>query len=159
MFTFCTRTTYLGADFYSTCASTVIISDCNISSLSLDISLDLPQIIGRQRLSENIFRYEVTIFYKRLKDVYSKSEFNKYIDDKINQTNEIIQLFNSGNKIQKDSLVKNWRTIIKIDKYINNYIGISDKTGCLANNKLVLLCLSGNRLMRKMSVSIIMNIE
>ena len=139
MFTFCTRTTYLGADFYSTCASTVIISDCNISSLSLDISLDLPQIIGRQRLSENIFRYEVTIFYKRLKDVYSKSEFNKYIDDKINQTNEIIQLFNSGNKIQKDSLVKNWRTIIKIDKYINNYIGISDKTGCLANNKLVLL--------------------
>ena len=30
MFTFCTRTTYIGADFYSPCATTVICSDINI---------------------------------------------------------------------------------------------------------------------------------
>jgi hypothetical protein len=30
MFTFCTRTVYLGADFYSRCASTFIFSDANI---------------------------------------------------------------------------------------------------------------------------------
>ena len=42
MFTFCTRTVYLGADFYSTNARTFIISDANISTLAVDISLDLP---------------------------------------------------------------------------------------------------------------------
>ena len=54
-FTFCTRTAYLGADFYSPNAYTIICSDCNIESMSLDISLDLPQIMGRQRLQKNIF--------------------------------------------------------------------------------------------------------
>ena len=53
MFTFCTRTVYLGADFYSTNARTFILSDANIETLAVDISMDLPQILGRQRLMEN----------------------------------------------------------------------------------------------------------
>ena len=53
MFTFCTRTVYLGADFYSKCARSFIFSDSNIDSLAVDISEDLPQILGRQRLLEN----------------------------------------------------------------------------------------------------------
>ena len=64
MFTFCTRTTYVGADFYSTCASSVIVSDCKIDSLSTDIRMDFPQIMGRQRLAENKFKDECIFIYK-----------------------------------------------------------------------------------------------
>ena len=63
MFTFCTRTVYLGTDFYSTCASTVICSDCDLSNMSLDISLDLPQILGRQRLETNLFRFNILYWF------------------------------------------------------------------------------------------------
>ena len=52
MFTFCTRTVYLGADFYSTNASTVICSDSNIDCLALDISQDLPQIMNSTNTKE-----------------------------------------------------------------------------------------------------------
>lgn len=41
MFTFCTRTVYLGADFYSDNARSFIISDANIDTLAVDITLDL----------------------------------------------------------------------------------------------------------------------
>lgn len=66
MFTFCTRTTYLGADFYHPSATTVVLSDANVNSLVLDVRLDLPQILGRQRLDSNPWKNECTIFYKTL---------------------------------------------------------------------------------------------
>jgi mRNA-degrading endonuclease toxin of MazEF toxin-antitoxin module len=62
-FTMCTRTVYLGADFYSTCAKSYILSDANVSCLSIDISLDLPQILGRQRLIENPWKNEAEFYY------------------------------------------------------------------------------------------------
>ena len=75
MFTFCTRTVYLGADFYSLCARSFIFSDSNIDSLAVDISEDLPQILGRQRLFENpwsnsaIFYYRSTANYREMNDL------------------------------------------------------------------------------------------
>ena len=64
MFIFCTSTSYIGIDFYSTCASTYVFADPNIESLALDISLDLPQIIGRQRDKSNPFKNDIVLFYK-----------------------------------------------------------------------------------------------
>ncbi len=64
MFTFCTRTVYLGADFYSECARTFIFSDSNIDCLSVDISLDLPQILGRQRLDINPWKNHADLYIK-----------------------------------------------------------------------------------------------
>lgn len=64
MFTLCTRTVYLGADFYSTCARSFIFSDANIDCLSVDISLDLPQILGRQRLDCNPWKNCAELYYK-----------------------------------------------------------------------------------------------
>lgn len=139
MFTFCTRTTYLGADFYSPCASTVICSDCNISSLSLDISLDLPQIMGRQRLEENVFRYEAIIFYKGLKEEYSEDEFNEYINKKKETTRLLLSVFNKATKEEKQVLVRERRGLVKNEKYSFDYVGVSDKTGESIVNKLVLL--------------------
>ncbi len=61
--TFVTRTAFEGVDFYSPCASTFVIANYNVESLSLDIATDIPQIVGRQRLKSNPFRSTIHIFY------------------------------------------------------------------------------------------------
>ena len=87
MFTFCTRTVYLGADFYSTCARSFIFSNANIECLAVDISLDLPQILGRQRLKENPWKNSAELYFKsRSKLVISEQEFKEFIDSKISMT-------------------------------------------------------------------------
>ncbi len=48
-FTFVTRACFEGTDFYSDCSSTYIFADSNKENLCLDISIDLPQIVGRCR--------------------------------------------------------------------------------------------------------------
>ena len=64
MFTFCTRTVYLGADFYSDNARSFILSDANIDCLAVDISLDLPQILGRQRSLTNPWKDSAEFYFK-----------------------------------------------------------------------------------------------
>lgn len=64
-YTFCSKCSYFGIDFYSTSASTFIFADSNIKSMCTDLSLDLLQIIGRQRLSENHFSKKCYIFVKK----------------------------------------------------------------------------------------------
>ena len=141
-FTFCTRTVYIGTDFYSTNASTVICSDCNLSSMSLDISLDIPQIIGRQRLDENIFKHDVTFFYKTSKLDLSKDKFDELVNKKIKETNTNINLFNSNiEKDQKDLVVSMTRDQVIFNRYKKNYSCVVDTpTGPkIIFNKLVLL--------------------
>lgn len=61
-FTFVTKCAFEGVDFYSTCAYTYIFSDISLKNMAVDISLDLPQIMGRQRLGSNPFKYDATFF-------------------------------------------------------------------------------------------------
>ena len=62
MFTFCTSAVYMGIDLYSDNASTYVFADPNIDCLALDISLDLPQIAGRQRKEINPFKNIINLF-------------------------------------------------------------------------------------------------
>ena len=137
MFTFCTRTVYLGADFYSTCASTVICSDCNIDCLALDVSQDLPQIMGRQRLQENVFKDRAILFYKEKKDNISKEEFDRKIYQKIEATLKILNTYSNmdeeGKKIH--NIVYRDRALLM--KYKDDYVGIQDSTASATYNKLV----------------------
>ena len=64
MFTFCTSAVYMGIDLHSDNASTYVFADPNISCLALDISLDLPQIAGRQRDDNNPFKNTINLFYR-----------------------------------------------------------------------------------------------
>ena len=139
-FTLCTRTTYLGADFYSTNAFTIICSDCNIQTLTVDISLDLPQIIGRQRLKENVFRNEVLILYKaETKKMAIINESKLVNDEKIaakeNKTKELLEEYNKMSEKGKEL----WAEIAKRDSelYKNNYLGVSARTGQATFNYLV----------------------
>ena len=145
MFTFCTRTTYAGADFYSTSAMSVIISDCKIDSLVTDIRMDFPQIMGRQRLKENVFRDECIFIYKLSDNSITMEEFEKLQKTKLDQTKIDLENFYTitstytSSSINKNKLLQDFRWRIKTKKYKDDYTGINERTGEAAINKLVLI--------------------
>jgi len=127
MFTFCTRTVYLGADFYSTNARSFILSDANIESLAVDISLDLPQILGRQRLIENPWKNHAEFYFKNLgigKDE-SKEVFNKFVEKKKEASTNVLSLFDKASSEEKESYVGKLRSALVVEKYTKDYISVN----------------------------------
>ena len=137
MFTFCTRTVYLGADFYSTCASTVICSDCNISCLALDISQDLPQIMGRQRKRENVFKDRAIFFYKEKINKYTKEEFDDFLEKKRQATLTTLAGYEKMNDSERKQYNKIFRNLVLTNKYKDDYVGVQESTGQAMYNRLV----------------------
>ena len=149
MFTFCTRTVYLGADFYSLCARSFIFSDSNSDCLAVDIAEDLPQILGRQRLQSNPwkntanFYYRVTADYREMKE----SDFQAILDRKNADTEGLLSAYNTVLEKDKYVLAKNYLYIAKSANYKDNYVAvnkvINSQTGNIilkpVINKLVLV--------------------
>ena len=127
MFTFCTRTVYLGADFYSTNARTVILSDANIETLAVDISLDLPQILGRQRLNENPWKNRAEFYYKTRKTLKTKEEFDKFVQGKLKKTEELLENYDvAPNKL---TLAEKYEDAILITNYKKDYVSVNRRIG------------------------------
>ncbi len=95
MFTFCTSTVYVGADFYSTNAYSYIFANPLIKSMTVDVSVDLQQIIGRQRLDENPFRNSATLYFNTRKQKVTKEELEETIKEKKESTQKQIDNFNA----------------------------------------------------------------
>ena len=127
MFTFCTRTVYLGADFYSDNAQTVVLSDANIETLAVDISLDLPQILGRQRLRENPWKDEATVYFKYLldKNKVNKKSFDERIDWKLNKTGNLLTIFDETRNVLKGDLSETYQKITKAFNYRDDYVAVN----------------------------------
>jgi len=127
MFTFCTRTVYLGADFYSDNARSFVVSDANIDTLAVDISLDLPQILGRQRLIENPWRNEATLFFKSIKGANKKpeEEFNKKIDEKTKKTEKLLGVFDKSDQSEQEALSEVYQENAKYGHYKRNYVAVN----------------------------------
>ena len=129
MFTFCTRTVYLGADFYSTTARTFIISDANIETLAVDISLDLPQILGRQRLEENPWKNSAEFYYKplALKNRTDREEFDNLIATKDATTQGAIKNYETIAENSPDTLdvlIGGYADLIKVNNYRKDYLSL-----------------------------------
>ena len=109
-FTFCTRTVYLGADFYSKTSTTVVLSDANVRSLVVDIRLDLPQILGRQRLLENPWKNECIIFYKTLSDGsrITREDFDLNCSTKKSLSIKELNHFNSLTEAESKIYLERW---------------------------------------------------
>ena len=127
MFTFCTRTVYLGADFYSDNAQTVVLSDSNIETLAVDISLDLPQILGRQRLIENPWKDEATVYFKYLldKNKVNKKSFDDRIDWKLKKTGNLLTIFDETRNTLKGDLSETYQKIAKAYNYRDDYVAVN----------------------------------
>ena len=139
MFTFCTKTAYIGSDFYSDCASSYVFADPNIKSLALDISLDLPQIVGRQRNRENPFKNNIVIFYRTIR----KTEMESYdlFLEKQNQrkdaTQKLLDFYEKGTLGEQKEYIQKLKADIKLSKYENDFVSISKKTGKPVYNSFI----------------------
>ena len=144
MFTFCTRTVYLGADFYSTCARSFIFSDSNIDSLAVDISEDLPQILGRQRLFENPWKNEAIFYYRSTCDYrkVSQEEFDKELERKKKATSDLLLSYNSTPEKARLTVAERYQTLARTQNYKDDYIAVNEhQSGTLIPvlNNLVLV--------------------
>ena len=111
--TFVTRTAFEGVDFYSPSASTHVIANYNVSSLSLDIASDIPQIIGRQRRKDNPFRNTLHLFYKDNKRVLCDDELVASQNFKMQESQRQIAIWQSAPADCKESALNNIDTYIK----------------------------------------------
>lgn len=142
MFTFCTRTVYLGADFYSTNARTFIFSDANVDSLAVDITLDLPQILGRQRLSENPWKNRAKLYYKTLRpgNKITQEEFNEIIKRKEDRTESLLRSYDRALNTDKHNLAEEYKDLAKLKNYRDHYVAVNVHGGkdlIPTKNKLV----------------------
>ena len=128
MFTFCTRTVYLGADFYSTNARTFVLSDANIETLTVDISLDLPQIMGRQRLESNPWKDEAEFYYRSVldKNIVSQEDFNNHVTSKMKKTEDLFNIYKDCAESMRDTLMETYEIAAKASNYRENYVSIDD---------------------------------
>ena len=144
MFTLCTRTVYLGADFYSTNAKSYIFSDANIDSLAVDITLDLPQILGRQRLEINPWKNRADLYCKLLaRDKnWSPQDFTDYLNEKQRKTEDLLDIYDSAEKTKRHTLAETYQENTKSYNYKSNYVAVDVHAGSDIKpvfNKLVML--------------------
>ena len=130
MFTLCTRTVYLGADFHSNNARTFIFSDSNSDCLAVDISEDLPQILGRQRDEDNPWKNAATLYYKTTAD-YNKmtqADFDKKLSKKLEKTKSLLRsYYNTELLLDKINLAETYQTVAKLLNYKNDYVAVNVK--------------------------------
>ena len=131
MFTLCTRTVYLGADFYSTNARSFVFSDANIDSLTVDITLDLPQILGRQRWDCNPWKNSAILYYKAINkdDVISPEMFLARIKKKEEKTEALLRSYSLSLDTDKHDLAEEYQKLAKTFNYKDHYVAVNTHGG------------------------------
>lgn len=122
-FTFCTSTAFAGCDFYSTCASTFVVSDNKKAYTSIDIATELAQIAGRQRLECNPFRNTITFIYNVDVGESKGSSYKAALNEKWQKSVKNANYKNSvTDKDLKEDLIKETNDSQKLNKYSMSYV-------------------------------------
>ena len=93
-FTFCTKTAFYGADFYSDAGLAIIVSDGYAKSTLLDIATDIQQIAGRIRTINNPFKDIILHIYNTGIMCENKTEYEEKLAIRLNKANETIAAYN-----------------------------------------------------------------
>ncbi len=125
-FTFCTRSYFLGCDFNSECAYSYVFADPSRQTLALDISTDLSQILGRQRLNSNPYRNELIMFIREGSIGLEEEEFGRYIQNKKDKTERKIKTFQKLGPEEKLDQVGMIRSDVEKKHYSEDYLCIID---------------------------------
>ena len=134
--TLCTSTAYMGVDFYSTNASTFVISDCNRPNTSVDIATELAQIAGRQRLDCNPFRYHLFFIYNTNVEDITPEEFEQAMADKLELTNQEVKYYNAAPEALKQKFARDNIRNRKILGYSETYTMYDETTQTFTYNQL-----------------------
>lgn len=128
-FTFCTKASFEGVDFYSTNAMTFVFINAGKEWQTLDIILDIPQILGRQRLDINPFRHDAVIYYKTKPNCLSEQEFRLQQKAMELETEQFINGFNNAPDSMKERLIKLVRDRADDKKFIDDYVDVLQVNG------------------------------
>ena len=116
-------------DFYSDNASTYIFINAGKEWQTLDIMLDIPQILGRQRLDTNPFRHDATIYYKTYPTTVTKAEFEQKQKMMEQNTYKILDTFNNAPEEAKTLLVQLYRDKALEKKFMDDYVDLIRENG------------------------------
>lgn len=128
-FTFCTKASFEGVDFYSTNAMTYVFINAGKEWQTLDIMLDIPQILGRQRLDINPFRHDAVIYYKTKPNCLSEQEFRLQQTAMELETEQFINGFNNAPDSMKERLIKLVRDRAEDKKFVDDYVDVLQVNG------------------------------
>lgn len=123
-----TSTAFAGCDFYSTCASTFVISDNKKVHTSIDIATELAQIAGRQRLACNPFRRTVVFIYNVDIGESNADDFKGAIERKLEKSIKIAELKNSAPDDIMEDVIRETSEMQNIKKYSANYVRYDEKS-------------------------------
>ena len=138
-FTFCTSTAFAGCDFYSTCASTFVISDNKKAYTSIDIATELAQIAGRQRLECNPFRNTTTFIYNVDVGENKDDSYKKALEKKLQDSEEYAKLNNCLTDKNREFAIKGIQTCQKLNKYREHYVCYNEATNRFFVNNMAYL--------------------
>lgn len=128
--TFCTSTVYAGCDFYSTNATTFVVSDSAVQCSTVDIATELWQIVGRQRLESNPFRDMVTFIYRESWMDKDEKLFRECIDNKVCLTHGLADEYNSSSGLLRKKHIDDVNKLNRMLKYEDDYLAydaVNDK--------------------------------
>lgn len=125
MFTLATSTAYQGMDFYGEDTSTFVIADSRRPNTSIDISTELIQICGRERMETNPFRKTVVFIHNTHEGKVDIDKKLKVIRKKHEISRKEMEYFNKGqiDEELKCHLIEIIQVIKKVcgDKYDYTY--------------------------------------
>ena len=136
MFTFCTSTAFAGCDFYSTCASTFVVSDNRKVHTSIDIATELAQIAGRQRLACNPFRKTIVFIYNVDIGENDADSYKNGIERKLEKSIKMAEYKNcaTDEDIRID-LIRETSEMQNIKKYSESYVRYDEKSDSFTVNR------------------------
>lgn len=123
-FTFCSKASFEGRDFYSDNAFTFIFLDGTKDWQIHDSSIEIPQMLGRQRLDENPFKYNAIIYYRTKPTVESESEFMGKLKEKLEYSESLLRAYNNGDPMLQKALANSIDNKDPNNRYISNYLDV-----------------------------------
>ena len=126
-FTFVTKCSFEGTDFW-TQAYTYVFSDITVNTMVVDIALDLPQIMGRQRDETNPFKYDATFYYKTDPSFVGKTdaEIQADISKKERVSKKWIANFNAADPEVQENMAGDKRDQQGRLNFTKDYVAVID---------------------------------
>jgi hypothetical protein len=95
----------------------------------VDISMDLPQILGRQRLVENPWKNSAELYVTLNTKEFSADDFSNIIKKKMQKTESLLRSYGIVEERDKYYLAENYKRIAEVDNYKDNYVAVNRHGG------------------------------
>ena len=99
--------------------------------ITVDITLDLPQILGRQRLLENPWKNRATLYYRSIlkQNIKTGNYLKDFVDEKKSKTEELLAIYGKCNTREKHTLAETYLYVAKSKNYKDNYVAVNTHAG------------------------------